>query len=255
MGSGGGRGAPSCSDVLAAGFLRAAVFLRVVAFLAAGFLRAAVFLRVVAFLAAGFLRAAVFLRVVAFLAAGFLRAAVFLRVVAFLAAGFLRAAVFLRVVAFLAAGFLRAAVFFRVVAFLAAGFLRAAVFFRVVAFLAAGFLRAAVFFRCNRRLPGGGFLRVALLVLLLLAGIAITFLIVGISPFILSRRGEVPSPPQRTAGITTPRRRSSRSSRPSMQCYLGGRLRSEWCLDPGVPGYGYQQGVRGEEEPKEGGQP
>jgi hypothetical protein len=39
----------------------------------------------VAFLAAGFLRAAVFLRVVAFLAAGFLRAAVFLRVVAFLA--------------------------------------------------------------------------------------------------------------------------------------------------------------------------
>ena len=137
MGSRGGRGAPNCSDVLAA------VFLRVVAFLAAGFLRAAVFLRVVAFLAAGFLRAAVFLRVVAFLAAGFLRAAVFLRVVAFLAAGFLRAAVFLRVVAFLAAGFLRAAVFLRVVAFLAAGFLRAAVFLRVVAFLAAGFLRAA----------------------------------------------------------------------------------------------------------------
>src|SRR4030095_15143552 len=57
-------------------------------------------------------------------------------------------------VAFLAAGFLR------VVAFLAAGFLRAAVFFRVVAFLAAGLsVRAAV--------------------LLLLAGIAITFLIVG----------------------------------------------------------------------------
>jgi hypothetical protein len=70
----------------------------------------------VAFLAAGFLRAAVFFRVVAFLAAGFLRAAVFFRVVAFLAAGFLRAAVFFRVVAFLAAGFLRAAVFFRVVA-------------------------------------------------------------------------------------------------------------------------------------------
>jgi hypothetical protein len=38
----------------------------------------------VAFLAAGFLRAAVFFRVVAFLAAGFLRAAVFFRVVAFL---------------------------------------------------------------------------------------------------------------------------------------------------------------------------
>jgi len=60
------------------------------------------------------------------------------------------------------------------VAFLAAGFLRAAVFFRVVAFLAAGFPRAAVF------------LRVALLVraaaLLLLAGIAITFLIVGNNP-------------------------------------------------------------------------
>jgi hypothetical protein len=123
-GSGGGREAPSCSDVLAAGFLRAAVFLRVVAFLAAGFLRAAVFLRVVAFLVAGFLRAAVFLRVVAFLAAGFLRAA---------------------------------------------GLRTATVVFR-----------AAVF------------LRVALLVLLLLAGIVITFLIVGISPFIPSRRGEVP---------------------------------------------------------------
>jgi hypothetical protein len=35
-------------------------------------------------------------------------------------------------------------------------------------------------------------LRLALFVLLLLAGIAITFLIVGISPFIPSRRGEVP---------------------------------------------------------------
>jgi len=71
----------------------------------------------------------------------------------------------------LAAGFLRVADFFRVVAFLAAGFLRVADFFRVVAFLAAGFLRAAVF------------LRVALLVraavLLLRAGTAITFLIVG----------------------------------------------------------------------------
>jgi len=96
----------------------------------------------------------------------------------------------------LAAGFLRAAVFFRVVAFLAAGFLRAAVFFRVVAFLAAGFLRpagrrtATVFFRA------AVFLRVALLVraaaLLFLAGIAITFLIVGNNPFIPSRRGEVP---------------------------------------------------------------
>jgi hypothetical protein len=35
-------------------------------------------------------------------------------------------------------------------------------------------------------------LRVALLAFLFLAGIAITFLIVGISPFILSRRSEVP---------------------------------------------------------------
>src|SRR6266508_201772 len=96
----------------------------------------------------------------------------------------------------LAAGLLRAAVFFRVVAFLAAGLLRAAVFFRVVAFLAAGLLRpaglrtATVFFRA------AVFLRVALLVraaaLLLLAGIAITFLIVATTPFILSRRGEVP---------------------------------------------------------------
>jgi hypothetical protein len=97
-----------------------------------------------------------------------------------LAAGFLRAAVFFRVVAFLAAGFLR------VVAFLAAGFLRA-VFFRVVAFLAAGFLRA-VFFRA------AVFLRVALLVraaaLLLLAGIAITFLIVDNNP-IQYHRGAV----------------------------------------------------------------
>jgi hypothetical protein len=66
-GFGGGRGAPSCPDVFAAGFLRAAVFFRVVAFLAAGFLRAAVFFRVVAFLAAGFLRAAVFFLVVALL--------------------------------------------------------------------------------------------------------------------------------------------------------------------------------------------
>jgi len=90
-------------------------------------------------LAAGFLRAAVFLRVVAFLAAGFLRAAVFLRVVAFLAAGFLRAAVFLRVVAFLAAGFLR------VVAFLAAVFLRAAgLRTATVVFRAAVFLRVAL---------------------------------------------------------------------------------------------------------------
>jgi hypothetical protein len=60
------------------------------------------------------------------------------------------------------------------VAFLAAGFLRAAVFFRVVAFLAAGFLRAV--FRA------AVFLRAALLVLLLLAGMAITLLILGISP-------------------------------------------------------------------------
>ena len=64
--------------------------------------------------------------------------------------------------------------------FLAAGFLRAAVFFRAAVFLAAGFLRAAVFFRA------AVFLRVALLVpaaaLLLLAGIAITFLIVGNNP-------------------------------------------------------------------------
>src|SRR5918994_315666 len=72
-GSGGGRGAPSCSDFLAAGFLRAAVFFRVVVFLAAGFLRAVVFFRAAVFLAAGFLRAVVFL------AAGFLRVAVFLR--------------------------------------------------------------------------------------------------------------------------------------------------------------------------------
>jgi hypothetical protein len=65
---------------------------------------------------------------------------------------------------------------------LAVGFLRAAVFFGVVAFLAEVFfrpadLRAATFFRA------AVFLRVALLVraaaLLLLAGIAITFLIVG----------------------------------------------------------------------------
>ena len=111
-----------------------------------------------------------------------LRVAVFFRVVAFLAAGFLRVAVFFRVVAFLAAGFLRVAVFFRVVAFLAAGFLRVAVFFRTAAFVAAVFFRpaglrtATVFFRAV-------FLRVALLVraaaLVLLAGIAITFPIVG----------------------------------------------------------------------------
>ena len=78
---------------------------------------------------------------------------------------------------------LRAAVFFRVVAFLAAGFLRAAVFFRTAAFAAAVFFRpaglrtATVFFRA------AVFLRVALLVraaaLVLLAGIAITFPIVG----------------------------------------------------------------------------
>ena len=71
----------------------------------------------------------------------------------------------------LAAGFLRVAVFFRVVAFLAAGFLRVAVFFRP-----AGLRTATVFFRAV-------FLRVALLVraaaLVLLAGIAITFPIVG----------------------------------------------------------------------------
>ena len=77
---------------------------------------------------------------------------------------------------------LRAAVFFRVVAFLAAGFLRVAVFFRTAAFVAAVFFRpaglrtATVFFRAV-------FLRVALLVraaaLVLLAGIAITFPIVG----------------------------------------------------------------------------
>ena len=94
----------------------------------------------------------------------------------------LRVAVFFRVVAFLAAGFLRVAVFFRVVAFLAAGFLRVAVFFRTAAFVAAVFFRpaglrtATVFFRAV-------FLRVALLVraaaLVLLAGIAITFPIVG----------------------------------------------------------------------------
>ena len=103
----------------------------------------------------------------------------FLRVVDFLAAGFLRVAVFFRVVAF-----------FRVVDFLAAGFLRVAVFFRVVAFLAAGFL-AAVFFRVV------AFLRVALLVraaaLLFLAGIAITFLIVGNNP-IQYHRGAVRYP-------------------------------------------------------------
>jgi len=85
----------------------------------------------------------------------------------------------------LAAGFLRAAVFFPAVAFLAVGFLRAAVFFRP-----AGLRTATVFFRA------AVFLRVALLVraaaLLLLAGIAITFLIVGNNPFIPSRRGEVP---------------------------------------------------------------
>ena len=82
----------------------------------------------------------------------------------------------------LVAGFLRVAVFFRVVAFLVAGFLRVAVFFRTAAFVAAVFFRpaglrtATVFFRAV-------FLRVALLVraaaLVLLAGIAITFPIVG----------------------------------------------------------------------------
>ena len=54
---------------------------------------------------------------------------------------------------------------------LAAGFLRAAVFFRP-----AGLRTATVFFRA------AVFLRVALLLLLLLAGIAVTFLIVAISP-------------------------------------------------------------------------
>jgi len=97
-----------------------------------------------------------------------------------------RVAASFRVVAFLAAGFLWAAVFFRVVAFLVAGFLRAAAFFRTAAFLAAVFFRpaglrtATVFFRA------AVFLRVALLVraaaLLLLAGIAITFPIVGRQP-------------------------------------------------------------------------
>ena len=81
-----------------------------------------------------------------------------------------------------------AAVFLRVVAFLAAGFLRAAVFLRVVAFLAAGFLRAAGLRTATVVFRAAVFLRVALLVLLLLAGIAITFLIVGIIPFIPSRR-------------------------------------------------------------------
>jgi hypothetical protein len=85
----------------------------------------------------------------------------------------------------LAAGFLRAVVVFRAVVFLAAGFLRAVVFFRAAVFLAAGFLRAVVFFRVV------AFLRVALLALLLLAGIAITFLIVG---FRLIHTIEVRSP-------------------------------------------------------------
>jgi hypothetical protein len=79
----------------------------------------------------------------------------------------------------------RAVVFFGVVAFLAAGFLRAGAFFRTAAFLAAvfrpaGLRTATVFFRA------AVFLRVALLVraaaLLLLAGIAITFPIVGRQP-------------------------------------------------------------------------
>jgi hypothetical protein len=82
----------------------------------------------------------------------------------------------------LAAGFLRATFFLRVVAFLAAGFLRAAVFLRVVAFLAAGFFRAAGLRTATVVFRAAVFLRVALLVLLLLAGIAITFLIEGISP-------------------------------------------------------------------------
>jgi hypothetical protein len=89
-------------------------------------------------------------------------------------------------VVFLAAGLLRVVAFFRVVAFLAAGFLRVVAFFRVVVFLAAGFLRVVAFFRVV------AFLRVALLVraaaLLLLAGIATTFLIVDDNPSILSRR-------------------------------------------------------------------
>src|SRR4029450_7718339 len=65
-GSGGGRGAPSCSDVLAAGFLRVVAFFRVVVFFAAGFLRVVAFFRVV-FFAAGFLRVVAFFRVVVFL--------------------------------------------------------------------------------------------------------------------------------------------------------------------------------------------
>jgi hypothetical protein len=49
-GSGGGRGAPSCSDGFVAGFLRVVAFFRVVVFLAAGFLRVVAFFRVVVFL-------------------------------------------------------------------------------------------------------------------------------------------------------------------------------------------------------------
>src|SRR6266542_1106396 len=84
-----------------------------------------------------------------------------------------------------------AAVSLRVVAVLAAGFLLAAVFLRVVAFLAAGFFRAAGL-RAATVVFRAAVLRVALLVLLPLDGIAITFLIVGISPFISSRRRDVP---------------------------------------------------------------
>src|SRR6266511_1836097 len=59
---------------------------------------------------------------------------------------------------------------------------RAAVFLRVVAFLAAGFFRAAGLRAATVVFRAAVFLRVALLALLLLAGITITFLIVGISP-------------------------------------------------------------------------
>src|SRR5215211_6349486 len=100
----------------------------------------------------------------------------------------------------LAAGFLRAAVFLRVVAFLAAGFLRAAVFLRVVGFLAAGFLRAAGLRTATVVFRAAVFLRVALLVLFLLAGIAITFLIVGISPHSY-HRGAVRCPERRRIGF------------------------------------------------------
>ncbi|MGH2659995.1 MAG: hypothetical protein ACRDHS_10120, partial [Actinomycetota bacterium] len=82
MGSGGGGGgATGCSDVLAAGFLRAAAF-RVVAFLAAGFLRAAAFFRTVAFLAAVFFRPAGLRTATVFFRAVFLRVALLVRATA-----------------------------------------------------------------------------------------------------------------------------------------------------------------------------